>query len=156
LAIVRDMAAINAEVSKTLADRAAGMMEAMAGCMRDMRTALGGDASRRVLALLAKVAGEQTAEEDDDSDELEADDEIEEPPADALAALGPLAPMVAAMAPKIGEAIAAKVVELMTQVAKPSPAAASTASASHVSTPAPAPVSTASAPQDVAAGPRAD
>jgi hypothetical protein len=121
LAIVRDLAQTNADMTKVFADKAAGMMQAVVDCAR----VVGGVPSKRLLANAAlgfKLApddgdgdGDDNSDDDDESDERNAATEPPEPVgipdrmADhAGAALVAAAPVIAkALTDKLMEVLAA-------------------------------------------------
>jgi len=162
LSIVRDLAQTNAEVSKTFADKAAGMMEAVVECVR----VVGGMPSKRLLANAALGVKPEPEEEDDaDDEEDDRDDGDPESPAPASepAPPGPsgvmwdaVAPVVAAMAPEIGKAIGDKVIELLLGFMKKPPAAAPVSTTTPVSAPASEPPPSGVDAGGAAAGPGAD
>jgi len=141
LTIVRDIAQINGDVTKTFADKAAGMMDAVTACMRAAVVG-GGLPSQRLLANAAP-ADARVEETDDDTDGADEshDGEGEEatPPAapsDATwTALMALAPMVKPLLPKLGELLGAKAAELLNHWLGTSPAAASVSTMATVSAP---------------------
>jgi len=152
LAMCGMMAQTNADVSKTFADKAAGMMDAVVECVR----VLGGIPSKRLLAnATLAVKPEADDDEDDDDEDDDRDDRDGAPPTPAPepAPSGPAAmlawftPAIEEMAPEIGKEIGAKVVELLMSFLRRTPAAAPASTATPASAPAREP-----APSGVDAG----
>ncbi|KAB2899466.1 MAG: hypothetical protein F9K40_10240, partial [Kofleriaceae bacterium] len=114
LAIVRDLAQTNAEVSKVFADKAAGMMDALVECVR----VVGGMPQKRLLANAAlglKLAPEHE-DEYDDNDRDDGDAAPEPPPepvgvSDRMAEHAGTA--LVAAAPVIAKALTDKLMEVL-------------------------------------------
>jgi len=148
LAMCGLLAQTNADVSKTFADKAAGMMDALVECVR----VVGGIPPKRLLAnatLEAKSAPDDDEDDDQNDERNDHDDEAPAPePAPPAGMMAMFTPAIEAMAPEIGKEIGAKVVELVISFLKQrTPAAAPASTATPASAPAQEP-----APSGVDAG----
>ena len=155
LLVVRDMAQFNAEVTKTIATSAAGMMNA---ATENMRVAIGGGVgNRRLLGLLGAAAADLD-DDDDDEGRNAADGGVEEPPIapapkpDPWAWLAGFAPVLQPMLPKIGEALGAKLADLMNTFMGKAPAAASSSTNTTASATASGPAPSGATASEAAAG----
>jgi len=156
LLVVRDMAQFNADVTKTIANSAAGMMNA---ATENMRAAIGGGlGNRRLLALLGKA--QEELDDGDDGDD-EGDDLVRDagqppapppPAADPWAFLAGFAPLLKPMLPKLGEAIGVKLADLLNSFMGPRPAAASGSTGATASATASGPASSGTTASEAAAG----
>jgi hypothetical protein len=164
LVVVRDLAHAHADVAKTLASTNAGMMQA---ATENMRVSIGaGLGNRRVLGLLANVAGAtDVAPQDDDDrdDDVDLDDEDDDAPrgpgpaapGDPLAALGMLAPLIQPLLPKLGEAIGVLAADFLNRYKAARPAATSSSTTTPATEPATMPPPRGATASEVAAGPGA-
>jgi hypothetical protein len=159
LAIVRDLASINAEVSKTMADRFAAVMEKTASILDSAAGA--GILDRRLAALAAledrvsRMKHEEDDEEDDEDEDDEDEDEESETARDPWAPFIPFFKMVEPQLPKLGALLYEKLKDLVSKSATPPVATPNSAPA-----PAPAPASPAAPgpeaePAGAAGGPSA-
>lgn len=149
-AIIRDLAQINADVVRTIAERFGSVMQATADVLR---AADGAGLPRR--APLPPSPAPVLSDDEGDDEEDEHEDESELAPPHPFGSLQPLIEMAMPHLPQLGALLWTKLQELMKQGAAaptaPAPAPVPT------STPAPAPAapSPTSVPGDVAAGPSA-
>jgi hypothetical protein len=152
-AIIRDLAQINADVVRTIAERFGNVMQATADVLR---AADGAGLPRRQPP---PPAPPPAPDDDEDEEEEDEDDDEEEsepaPPPNPFGSLQPLVEMAMPHLPTLGAFLWTKLQELMKQNAA-SPAAG-TPPPVPASTPAPAPAapSSTSIPADVAAMPSA-
>jgi len=166
LLVIRDMARDSAEVTKTLATSAAGMMNA---ATENMRVAVGGGlGNRRLLGMLSNAAAALEGASDDGDEDEDDDDDDEDggdpdpdgpaapPPAsDPLAMLAALAPLLKPALPKIGELIGARLSDWLNTLMGARPAAGASSTTATPSGTASEPTTSGATASGPAAGPGA-
>jgi hypothetical protein len=133
LVIIQSMAAIQADVMKTMAAQQAALMAATAEIMRAPY--------RPAPVLPAELRNAYDEDDEDDDDELEDEDEDEDEETASHEILGMLGPLLPKIGEKFGEQLGQKVIDAVLGVfgRKPEAAAAAPAAA-PAATPAPTPV----------------
>jgi len=153
-AIIRDLAQINADMTRTIAERFGNVMQSTADILR---AADGAGLSRREPPPPPPPIPPAEEDEDEEEEEETEDDGSEPvPPESPFGPLQPFVEMAMPHLPKFGAFLWMKFQEFMKQNETPAPAATSSAAPAPAPATAPAAApSAAPAPGDVAAGPSA-